>query len=370
MNLVNNALSCIKNEAREIIFHIRNDLTIYVLMAIFVICVSGFVHFHGYVNDVRFFAYFYILKFVVPISIVLYFIYYFFELLFKREKRPLRCYLQRIKLVFVYRAKLVSAFILLTAMSVFISSFSTMKSLIPIVNMFHFDELFHQLDLLLFNGHQPGLLVVESLANPFYLFVINFCYNLWFFFIWAILAYFLVADKSTNRTTFLISWILCWGVLGAVLAMLLSSAGPVFVEKLDPTNLTYQPLMQLLQEKHAWLVEQGWPGLYSLSTQEQLWLAYAENVEMLGSGISAMPSMHVSIAVLMALSMGAVNKFISYFLWFFAALIFIGSFTLGWHYAVDGLVSAPLTYLIWRVSLAFAERSSAMKYRAVSENYL
>lgn len=360
----------VKKEMSEIWTHIKHDKIIYLVMLLFILIFNGFPYSYGYDSKFTLFAYFYALKVVVPISLVLYAVYYFFKLIFIGERRPIKCFAQRLKLIYIYRSKLISAFVLLSVMSIFMSSFSTMKSLIPLVNMFHLDQLFHEMDLWLFSGYQPGLFVVKWLESPFYLFAINLNYNLWFFFMWATFVYFLIAENSTNRTCFLISWITCWGILGAVLAMLLSSAGPVYVEKLDPTNLTYQPLMQLLQEKHSWLIEQGWPGLYSLATQEKLWLAYAENVEMLGSGISAMPSMHVSIAVLMALSMGAVNKFISYFLWFFAALIFIGSFTLGWHYAVDGLVSAPLTYLIWRISLAIAERSSAMKYRTVSENYL
>lgn len=347
----------IGKEVSEVWKHIKHDQIIYLTILLFVLSFFSFSFYSGYVGKFEFFAYFYSLKIVIPISIISYCVYYFFKLIFIGERQPLKRFAGRVKLAYIYRSKLISAFVLLSAISIFMSSYSTMKSLIPIVNMFYLDDLLHQANLWIFLGHQPGLSIVKWLDNPFYLFIINFNYNLWFFLMWFIVVYFLIAKKSTNRTSFFISWIGCWGLLGAVLAMLLSSAGPVYVEKLDPTNLTYQPLMLLLQEKHSWLVEQGWPGLFSLNTQELLWLAYTENLEMLGSGISAMPSLHVSIAVLMALSMREENKFISYFLWFFTVIIFIGSFALGWHYFLDGIVGAPLTYLIWKFSLTIAKKS-------------
>ncbi len=68
---------------------------------------------------------------------------------------------------------------------------------------------------------------------------------------------------------------------------------------------------------------------------------------MLGSGISAMPSMHVSMSVLMALGVSSLNKKLGFAFWGFTLIIYIGSFLLGWHYAVDGLVSAPITVFIW-----------------------
>ncbi|WP_182029852.1 phosphatase PAP2 family protein [Vibrio sp. B1FLJ16] len=161
------------------------------------------------------------------------------------------------------------------------------------------------------------------------------------------------------RTAFFVSFLLCWAILGNVLAMLLSSAGPVFLSRLSPSNDTYDLLMQILETKHAWLIERDWPGLYSLATQDMLWDAYVQNKDILGSGISAMPSLHVSMAVLLALSITRVNRKLGSLFWVFALVIFIGSFTLGWHYFVDGLVSAPLTIVIWRISNYVANHSTS-----------
>ena len=63
----------------------------------------------------------------------------------------------------------------------------------------------------------------------------------------------------------------------------------------------------------------------------------------IGAGISAMPSLHVAMAV--------------FWTW-------IGSFHLGWHYALDGLVSLIGVILIWRFARWSADILSAERPRA------
>lgn len=343
-------MGMIRNELSSLYEEVKRDYLLYSLILIVVLMVSTFSYAYGYTNRLRFFSYLYVLKFIIPISIVLYMIFYYFKLLINREPAPLRQFKNKITLVYIHRTKLLSSFVLMSAMSLFMSSFSMMKSMIPIVNMFKFDLLFQELDKWLFLGSSPALLIHSFIDSPYVFFIINFCYNLWFFLMWTVLCYFLLASHSVTRTRFFISWLLCWSILGIVLAMLLSSAGPVFVPRLTPGNHTYDLLIQALENKNDWLITHGWPGLFSLDMQDILWDAYVNNKELLGSGISAMPSLHVSIAVLLALSVSSVNKKIGYAFWVFAFVIFIGSFTLGWHYFVDGIVSAPLTFLIWHMS--------------------
>lgn len=61
----------------------------------------------------------------------------------------------------------------------------------------------------------------------------------------------------------------------------------------------------------------------------------------------AMPSMHVAIAVLLALFGWRLNRWAGAALTLFALLIMVGSVHLGWHYAVDGYVSAVVGIGIW-----------------------
>ena len=72
----------------------------------------------------------------------------------------------------------------------------------------------------------------------------------------------------------------------------------------------------------------------------------------IGSGISAMPSLHVAMAYLLYLAVSARLKLIALV---YVGLIWIGSVHLGWHYAVDGLLSILVVFLIWRGAGSFVE---------------
>ncbi|MBY7838592.1 phosphatase PAP2 family protein [Vibrio fluvialis] len=85
-----------------------------------------------------------------------------------------------------------------------------------------------------------------------------------------------------------------------------------------------------------------------MNIQDVLWHQFEVRDQGIGSGISAMPSMHVSMAVLLALAVSALHRRWGYLAWGYALMIQIGSVHLAWHYAVDGYVSALLTVIIWR----------------------
>ncbi|MEX2741195.1 phosphatase PAP2 family protein [Rhizobium mongolense] len=67
----------------------------------------------------------------------------------------------------------------------------------------------------------------------------------------------------------------------------------------------------------------------------------------LGSGISAMPSVHVGLVVLNALFLSSLNRWLGVVGWAFAAMIFYGSVYTGWHCAVDGYVATAVALAIW-----------------------
>ena len=74
-------------------------------------------------------------------------------------------------------------------------------------------------------------------------------------------------------------------------------------------------------------------------------------------GISAMPSLHNAIAVLYALIAFRIGKAIGIFMSLYAAIIFVGSVHLGWHYAVDGIIAAIAMYAIWKAVDIYCQRS-------------
>jgi len=337
----------ITNELSAIYQHLAEDYVLYTAIALLTALSTLFIFAAGYSSSFAPFAYFKQLKIILPLSLIAYLGFCFVSLLIKREARPLLYIWRQIECVFAHRARIISALCLLTAISIFSSNFSTVKALIPLIHPFEYDGLFHDIDLQLFGGIEPWALVHSLAPTPYFTLVINTLYNIWFFLIWAVLCYFTLCSDRKKTLQFILSWLISWTIIGNALALVMSSAGPAFVAKLDPSNLIYQDLMGLLNEQNLWLRENDLFGVWALNTQGMLWDAYATGKEMLGSGISAMPSMHVAMAVLMALSAQQINSKLGSAMWLYALAIYIGSFALGWHYAIDGLVSAPITILIW-----------------------
>ena len=73
-----------------------------------------------------------------------------------------------------------------------------------------------------------------------------------------------------------------------------------------------------------------------LEIQEMLWRVYQSHGIAVGSGISAMPSLHVAIAMSVVLLARKIDRRLAIASTIFTVLIMIGSVHLGWHYAIDG----------------------------------
>lgn len=173
-------------------------------------------------------------------------------------------------------------------------------------------------------------------------------YSIWFVLIWAYLVFFISYKKNDKlRNQFIITFISCWLVLGNIFAVLLSSVGPCFIYLLDNNQGQYLDLISILKS-HTDIIQNKF--LYELAatnSQDLLWQIFSTRSDGVGMGISAMPSLHVSMAVLIALSSFKINSKLGYFMCFYAICIQIGSVHLGWHYAVDGYVSTILTIVLW-----------------------
>ena len=342
------------NEVYQIAVRIRADLKIFAVIALATIVNLLILKLSGYKANISLFAYWGVIQTVLFVTIPIILLLYLGYLVLQREPRPLLRLLLKSKLIITHRHLLISGYVTLTAISVFMSSFSAMKGAIPLIIPFRYDDVLIELDRLLFFGHAPWEVVHAFFSSAYAIKFLNINYNVWLVLIWAVSLFFLFSAHTKLRTQYLVSWVLCWFLLGNLLALLLSSAGPVFLERLNPSNTIYSELTTLLAQHNDYLTSSGWGSLWALQTQHDLWLAYAENKEMLGSGISAMPSMHNSFAVLMALSMYAVKRWLGILFIVHAIFIYIGSIALGWHYALDGIVSAPLTVLIWWLAGKYA----------------
>jgi len=226
-------------------------------------------------------------------------------------------------------------------------SFAGLKDQIPHIAPFSWDQTFMRWDRFLGFGRLPWQWLQPLLGHPLITSILNFNYDLWFIVMFVCLFWQAFAARGgLLRMQFLLAFALAWFIGGNVLAVMLSSAGPCFYGHLfhhDP----YAAQMAYLRATSL-----RWP-VWSVHVQDLLWQSYVTGTGAV-SGISAMPSMHVTCAVLIALLGIRTNRLLGWTLSIFAGLIAIGSVALGWHYAVDAIAGFALAFVFWRAAGAAA----------------
>lgn len=239
----------------------------------------------------------------------------------------------------------------------FFSAVSSFKTLIPAFAPFSWDQTWAQLDLAVHTGAVPWEILQPLLGYPFVTLLLNIVYNLWFFIMLAVLFWYLLFSKNEQlRKRFLVSFIFCWIINSSILALVFSSAGPAFYGLLYPEySDPYAGLMEYLQ------LVNGHYSIWALDVQDTLWQLYKADEMGVGAGISAMPSMHVSIAWLLCLLSWQRGRIFAILGSLFLVCIFLGSVHLAWHYAVDGYLSIFTTTIIWRLSACLQTTSTQVK---------
>ncbi len=230
----------------------------------------------------------------------------------------------------------------------FMALFSSMKSIIHLVQPFYLDEFLMKADRFVHFGVDPWRITHSIFGTANLSVMLNYFYNLWFFIMFSYVLWQIVNVKfGRDRMQFLFCFVIVWPLLGSVLAVFLSSAGPVYYGDIVGDHSIYGPMMDSLRAFNK-PFEGSVFGIFALDTQAMLWADYLKTDTGIGSGISAMPSMHVSVAALLYFSGRQISRYIGYGMLVFLALIQIGSVHLGWHYALDGYVSILLTWIVWR----------------------
>lgn len=333
---------------RALVALYQDNNNVYKYSTFILLSVTGFFFYQDSLSSIRFSLYIDTIDTVAATLILSYLSYFLIRMAIKKHPSPVKALLNELRVQIRQPKRIISFLLLFIAINLILSLYTSIKSTIGAIYPFQLDLTLHNLDKLIHFETVPWQFTHALFPSPYASSVINILYNLWFFIVWGTLLVFMLQPKA-SREKFLISFISCWIILGGVIAILLASSGPCYLALLENNSMHYQPLFQRLAEQNQVLELQNWPQLWALETQQALWQAHTNNTLDLGSGISAMPSMHVSMATLMALGVSAQNRALGWLFWIYALAILIGSVHLGWHYAVDGYASIVATIVIWTV---------------------
>lgn len=229
-----------------------------------------------------------------------------------------------------------------------LTSYNSFKqSVLPLAG-FRFDPLLAQIDRILFAGQDPGLWLLRLFDSATLSAWVDTLYHAWFLPMVIGVGVAALLRDPVLRARYLFSYVGVWVLLGQFFAFLLPAAGPCYYTALVGPDVGFEALMAQLQQHNALLAPEA--QIHALRYQAGLLEALnAEGLQM-GGGISAIPSVHNALAVLFAIGAWRLNRWIGAGLWAYAFLIWIGSFYLGWHYAIDGIAGGLGAVALWFAS--------------------
>jgi hypothetical protein len=238
------------------------------------------------------------------------------------------------------QARGLGAFLIICVLIISATAFTTLKHEYSFLVPFHADHLLAVADRLLHFGDPwtyARALWPEALDLPLY----SLYSHLWFVQVVAVVLYAAFVADTRDRERYFISFALTCILLSSVVRIAGSSAGPVFYDRLFGSE-RFADLTASLQASVA--------GPRALALTDYLYQSYSSHRSALGTGISAMPSLHVAIAFLNALFISSRSLWVGRVAWAYAALILFGSVYFGWHYALDGYASIICVLIIWRLA--------------------
>jgi hypothetical protein len=216
----------------------------------------------------------------------------------------------------------------------------------PLLNYyvpFWADPYLANIDRVLFLGHDPWSLLgwLNSYGTAL------FYHRGWFAMMILTLLLVLCRPASPKKSAVMLTYFVLWSVVGPVIHILLPAAGPVFYD-----DLGYGSRFAAIQLPDE-----------MVQMSDYLWTIYQGDRFGPGSGISAMPSLHIATTVWIVLAIYVLARRWTVPMAALGLLIFLLSMSLGWHYAVDGIVGAVAAIGCYRLALAYYDGSLARRLK-------
>jgi hypothetical protein len=236
---------------------------------------------------------------------------------------------------------------MLVALIVFMPAFSAIKSAIGRFTTYSWDPTLIAVDRAI-HGGDAWRLLQPVLGFPIVTSLLSVAYFVWFFVIYLGSIYFCFLSRDAElRARYFISYFATWTVCGVFLAIAFASVGPCFVGRLQGIHL-FDAQMAYLNA-----ATEHYPVLILVAERFVL-NAQIHADHGLGAGISAMPSMHVAMAFLFALSVAPLSKLAKIGGYAFFVTIQLATVHLAAHYAIDGYVATAVTLSLWMLARPLA----------------
>jgi hypothetical protein len=235
-------------------------------------------------------------------------------------------------IIWAHRGRLLCAVIGIQIAAFGISAFSILKAQIPVFVPYYADHALADFDLWLFgrDAWRWSAQHFGTLLSP-----ISAIYGAWLMTQFIAFSAVLISKPTPLKSQAIIAYGLMWLLIGIILACGCSSVGPIFFDRFYGGQ-RFADLDEFLR-----------PALGVTRIADLLWARQINGDTLVGSGISAMPSLHVAGTVWLALIIRRAWPRLAVIGWAYFAVIYLGSIMLGWHYATDGIVGAFGTLVIW-----------------------
>lgn len=241
--------------------------------------------------------------------------------------------------------------------AVFMDAFSTLKNSMPKVINFWADPYIAMIDRIMHLGVDPWV-IVHNLGGGLPSGIVEAIYlKLWILVAAGFPILVGTFDKNAVRCkSYLSIYLVSWVVIGNVFALIFLSVGPIYYDALLGGD-TFAGLNDTF-------VQIGVADSFLGRIQSMLWFQYENGLSTLGSGISAFPSVHVSVAAVVACYLYDTFRrpLVTMLGVTYLCVILYLSVWVGWHYAVDGYVSIAVVltarYFIFLKSMRPAKQDA------------